>query len=266
MKSIRFITVLLLSILLVLLTAGCATGSGQSSNTVVIDDDDDEEMEVWDNPDTISDVPPGVDAVGGEDTAQINFEGEFGDFMYNPGDAVTEVDTGATVTPATDFVYAGSQSARIDGSIQKYKYSSSKFVSYRINAAEMLGKKNLEIVGKMIKVRIFVPSEFSNTAIQFLVLDFGFSWAESVPIQVEAGKWNTLYFKLLSSSAEDNTKYKGRQCSLASYTPEGKKKFVGQYTGNGFNSYTINAFEIRSLNGTLGDNATVFVDSIEWEE
>ena len=267
MMKIRTLAVLLLSTLIVFLAFGCAsTGSSDPGVGFIAEDEEDEEPAVvWDNPDKITDVAPGAGSVGGEDTAKINFEGDFGSFVYAPGTALTDKDTNTTAVPSTDFFYAGKQSMRLDGTMQKYKYANMNLIGYRINAAEMLGKKNLELVGKMIKVHVYVPAEFHNTAIQLLILDIGFSWAESSAVELEPGKWNTVYFKLLSSGSKENTKYSGSQCSLATYDEEGNKRFRGNYTGNGFNSYTINALEIRSINGTPDDNATVFIDSIDWE-
>lgn len=265
MKNIRTVMALLLAMMLALAVFGCASTGGGNSDTGFIEDEDEEPAVVWNNPDTLSDVAPGPESVGGDDAAKINFEGDFGAFIYAPGTALTEKDTKTIASASTDFFYAGKQSLRLDGTIQKYKYANMNLIGYRINAAEMFGKKSLELVGKIIKVRVFVPAGFSNTAIQLLILDQAFSWAESSAVELEAGKWNTVHFKLLSSGSAENTKYAGTQCSLATYEADGTKKFRGNYTGNSFNSYAINALEIRSINGTIGDNATVFIDSIDWE-
>ena len=260
MKRIHWIGILLLSTALIFVSAGCATSGGSSEAA------DKTAEDVGGNPAEITDAAPGAGAAGGADEAKINFEGAFGDFTYTPGTALTSTDTESTMAVASDFVYAGAQSMRINGTLQKDKYSDTIEIGYRIKAAEMLGLKNLELVGKMISMWVYVPAEYTNEEIQMVLMDNGWQGCYSTGVKVVPGQWTKVFFKLLSSGSAENEKYPGQRQSLAAYDAAGAKIGMGAYTSETFNSYAITQIEIRSLHGEPGDNASVFIDSLDWTD
>ncbi len=216
------------------------------------------------NPDEITDIPPGEGSMGGDDTAKINFESEFHSFVYSPTDSLTEVDHNSKATNANDFYYAGKQSMRIDGTLQKDKYSDAIEFGYRIDAGKMLNVRNLEIVGEKVSVRAFVPSGFSNRSIQFVLLDDAYQWAISTAVTLTPGQWHTVYFKLVEPNDKDNQKYAGKFHSLEAYDESGKKIGNAAYTSPNLKIGQITSFELRIIGGVVGDKGTVFIDSIDW--
>ncbi len=130
----------------------------------------------------------------------------------------------------------------------------------------MLGVKNIELMGKTITMWVYVPAEYTNTVVQMVIMDQGYQGVYSPGLEVPAGEWTKIYLKLLSSRSDKNEKYPGARPSLAGYDAEGNKIGKGAYSSDKFNSYAIDTIEIRSLSGEIGDNATVFIDSIDWED
>jgi len=201
-------------------------------------------------------------------------EDNFGDYGYNPGDALTVVDSETTAEYATDQVSEGAGSLKLSGSIQQDKYDTTDNVlndppqtvefGYRLKLAELLDLSEIEAEGKILSVDVFVAAEANNTAIQFAFQDDEYEQSISQAVNVTPGEWNTVYFILLGKDDASNTMTDDNSIpSFASCDSTGSVTSQGAYTSANFDETTIVQFEIRSLGGTVGDNAVVYIDNIK---
>lgn len=202
---------------------------------------------------------------GTADNSKINFENWDGAWAYNPGNAMTEVDTQSTAEKDSNLFKNGSASLKISGTTQKDKYSDAQEIGMRIKAAEILSVTNLDVINKVISLWVYVPEGANNNAIQVNLQDNSYQQAMGNALAVTPGEWTQVFYKLLPAGDANNTKYADRPCFVSVSDAAGSTVTQqGAYTSDTFNVDTITVIEIRSLNGTNGETATVNIDSIDW--
>lgn len=191
----------------------------------------------------------------------FDFETFDGNNFYSPADALTTPDSGSMVEQSMDQAFDGSASMKITGTLQKDKYDGSDppstiEIGIRMKAAKMAGVSNCNVRDKIITMRVFVEEGANNPFLQFALQDKGYQQAISDWAELTPGEWTTLYFKLASSG------------SLDQVDSEGNVLVAGAYTSGTFLTGSVSQFEFRSVGDTsvasIGDPATVYIDSVEW--
>lgn len=206
-----------------------------------------------------------------EESAKISFEEDqySGDHFYDPDDALTDNSTSITVEQSNVYANDGTYSLKLEGTLQSDKYDdpdgSTLEMGIRVKAATIVDVTVLDIVSKVISVSFYIPAEGTNNAVQFVLQDSGSQQAISNGIEITAGEWNTVYFKLLPSDDAANTKYPNERASLCVVDSEGTTITAqGAYTSESFETDEIEEIEIRTMGSTLDAVAILYVDSIDW--
>lgn len=207
----------------------------------------------------------GGDTGGDTTTAKITFETWDGAWAYNPGDSLTEVDSSTTATQDGSIFKNGAKSLKIEGTIQKDKYSDAKEFGMRLKADQILGVSNIDVLNKVFSLWVYVPEDAENDAIQVALQDSSYQQAISNAVSVTKGAWTQVFFKLLPAGDPNNTKYTDKPCIVTISDATGTEVTAqGAYTSDTFDVDAITQIEIRSLNGTIDNTAVVYIDDINW--
>lgn len=197
---------------------------------------------------------------------KITFEDDQFDAADYYAADVTREDTGVVLVQSTEQFSDGVSSIKATGVLQDDSYSdpvgSTLEMAFAVKLADILEVETIDFTSKIVSVDFFVPADSTNAQAQ-VILQIDGDQAMSSGVEITAGEWTTLYFKIFEVGDALNTKDTPQLCNVDA---TGTTILSGgAYTGGNFDSTVVTKMEIRTIGATIGADAVIYVDSIDWE-